>query len=239
MQTSRGKIGDFVKFENVPQRTRSNIKFDRHSPEPPNYIDRLRSKGWWRTIDYIGNHRRYSGYPEHASTALRQAHYYDEGKWDFLDIGCGDSPDALVVMEQKSYRSAYKVDLFEPLQWQRGVNLSAIEFEKREKEQGVEFIKADVCEGIPLPSRSIGLICANAMIELIPPQDRILFYKECYRLLRPKGILSVTCVSLVNGWIADSDEVYNAEKAGFIILKKGYDFVVQKPTPKGTPNADQ
>lgn len=222
-------MSGFVQFTAVPANERTNMKFDRHAKEIPGYIDRLRNKGWWRTIDYIGGYSRYSGYPEHASTALRQAHYYDEGKWDFLDVGCGDSPDALIVMEQKSYRKAYKIDLWQPLNWQRGVNLSAIEFERREKKQGVEFIQADICEKVPLPSRSFGLICANAMIELIPPKDRPKFYKECYRLLKPNGLLSVTCVSLVNGWLADNNECDSATKAGFVILKRGYDFVVQKP----------
>lgn len=61
----------------------------------------------------------------------------------------------------------------------------------------VDNFGADIChdltKGIPLPDESVDLIYTSHMLEHIPFKDLVKFIKECFRVLKKKGHLSV-CV---------------------------------------------
>lgn len=209
-------------------------KFDRKATKPPPYFDRLRNKGWWRMWDYMQGYQRY-GIHGWYSQAFGSVKRFIEGpRRVFLDAGCGDSPDALIAVRDEKFGKAYKVDLFPPSN-RYSVNMVGKNFATLEKKLGVEFIQNDICEKLPLEDNSVDLISCNAMIDLIPEDDRILFYKEAYRLLRPGGLLSVSIVHLANGHGTDDLREWNCcimpgWGVGFDLVEKTQSlFIVKKP----------
>jgi SAM-dependent methyltransferase len=173
-------------------------KFDRRATTPPKYLARLRNKGWWRMLDYV-QHDLGKDSVYYRSSAFKEC-YEDRGV--FLDAGCGDSADALIA-RYAGFDKAYKVDLFPPFfdSWQ---NLWGENFRQHEAKQWVELIQSDICEELPIAAGSVDFIGCSAMIDLIPDDDRVLWYKEAYRLLKPGGKLSVYVVLLVNGYHTDT-----------------------------------
>lgn len=97
-----------------------------------------------------------------------------------LDVGCGDSKDRLIAVQRGVI--AYGLDLFPPL--------------KRSTER---FVCADA-RRLPFASESLDAVICQAMIALVPPDDRYGFYSEVARVLKVRGWLSIAFYSLVDGW---------------------------------------
>ena len=97
-----------------------------------------------------------------------------------MDIGCGDSKDRFIAAQRGV--KAYGVDLFPPL--------------KRSSER---FICADA-RRLPFASESADAVICQAVIALIPPDDRYGFYSEVSRVLKVGGWFSILFYSLVDGW---------------------------------------
>jgi len=97
-----------------------------------------------------------------------------------LDIGCGDSKDRIIAASRGIV--AYGVDLFPPL--------------SRSTER---FVRADA-RRLPFSASSVDAVICQAMISLIPPDDRYGFYCEVARVLKIGGWFSIVFYSLVDGW---------------------------------------
>lgn len=69
----------------------------------------------------------------------------------------------------------------------------------------VDLHGADICydlgKGIPLPEESVDRIYTSHMLEHIPYKNLVLFIRECYRVLKPGGELSV-CVPNAGHYIS-------------------------------------
>lgn len=173
------------------------VPFDRHNKRPPDYLERLRTRGWWRMWDYtyrdLGKDSIY-----YRSSAFREAQFAPKGV--FVDAGCGWSADALIA-SYAGYTKSYKLDVH-PLKDRN--NIGEARLRKAETEQGVKFIQHDICERWPFKDNSVDLISCNAMIDLVPEEDRQLFYKEAHRVLKPGGQLSISVVNLKNGYGTDT-----------------------------------
>lgn len=129
------------------------------------------------------------------STALKEAEYAPKGV--FVDAGCGFSADANIAREKLGYTKAYKLDLF-PIKSDNPYfdrNMS-----KSDTRNKITFIQGDICEGQPIPDNSVGLIVCSAVLDLLNEDDRVLFYKQAYRMLKPGGQLSLYFVHLANGY---------------------------------------
>lgn len=131
----------------------------------------------------------------------------------YLDIGCGESPDRLIAAGM-GYK-AIGVDLFAPAHLVVGEN---------------EFIKADAVDGIPLPDGSVYAATSQAMIDLIPIDERLTFYSEVFRVMAQAGAFSQVGAVLVNGYGFDNkDEVERVRQAGFrSVSRRAYGFLVVK-----------
>lgn len=179
-----------------PDKSATTVPFNRKAKRPPTYLGRLRNRGYWRYWDYlhnaIGEDSIY-----YRSTAFREAMFAPKGV--FVDAGCGLSADALLA-SYAGYKKCYKIDLFAL----DGYNSF---FDKKRKKvetkHDITFIRGDICEPQPIPDNSVDLISCNAMIDLVPEEDRVLFYKEAYRMLKPGGQLSICIVKLKNGYGTD------------------------------------
>lgn len=57
--------------------------------------------------------------------------------------------------------------------------------------QGPEVIQNDLIRGIPLPDASCDVVYHAAMLEHLPRSDAATFLAECYRVLKPGGIVRV------------------------------------------------
>ncbi len=111
----------------------------------------------------------------------------------FLDAGCGDSPDADLALEL-GFSQAYAVDLFPADKIITGYNKPIVVKSK------AEFILGDMCEELPLEDSSLDAISSNWVVPLMSPDDRELFYGQVKRMLKPKGIFSVTGDTMVSGY---------------------------------------
>lgn len=212
---------DFVKFTATNQRITE--KFDRHNPTPPYYLTRLRNRGRWRIDDV----RRFkiSGF----SAALGNINLgVLQNKDVIVDAGCGDSPDCAYAIKNWGFKKGFKIDLYDIGQ---DNEYAARDLKKLERGK-VAFIKGDVCEEQAIDNDSVDLIVCNAMIDLIPKEDRVLFYLQACRILKPGGLLSIAYVPLKAGYGFDGlDELRQLRNLGFehinggtqaiIILKKG------------------
>lgn len=95
-----------------------------------------------------------------------------------LDVGCGESYDYQIARELGLI--SYRLDFFAP---------STAE----------HFLRADALH-LPFSNESIDGILCHAMLALLAPYDRFAFYKECVRVLKPKGLLSITPYDLADGF---------------------------------------
>lgn len=103
-----------------------------------------------------------------------------------LDVGCGDSKDRFVAGQRGVI--AYGVDLFLPIK--RSTN---------------GFVQADA-RRLPFESGTFDAVICQALVALIPPDDRHGLYVEIARVLKPKGLFSIVACPLTDGWRVRSDE---------------------------------
>lgn len=97
-----------------------------------------------------------------------------------LDLGCGESYDRQIAMSRGVV--AYGVDLFPPT-----------------KRTQAGFIRADV-RRLPFADKSMDAAICQAVVSLIPPDDRFYLYAEVGRVLKPQGLFSIVFCRLADGW---------------------------------------
>lgn len=97
-----------------------------------------------------------------------------------LDIGCGDSNDRIIAAKRGIV--AYGVDIYAPLN--RSLNA---------------LVSADA-RRLPFGSATVDAAISQAMVSLIPPDERYDFYLEVARVLKPQGWFSIIFYTLVDGW---------------------------------------
>lgn len=68
------------------------------------------------------------------------------------------------------------------------------EFAKEAEEKGIKVIRADLNEGIPVPSNSFDVVTSDQVIEHLINID--LFVKEIYRILKPGGYAVISTENL-------------------------------------------
>lgn len=61
-----------------------------------------------------------------------------------------------------------------------------------------EVISANLIEGIPFPDESFDVVYHSQVLEHIPKEDASGFIKECFRVLKPNGIIRVVVPDLEN-----------------------------------------
>lgn len=217
---------DYGKFELFEPRPRKiTEKFDRHNPVAPYYLTGLRTRGrgriWtFKTWPLLG----YSG----ATGAINPSIL--NGRGLILDAGCGDSPDCAWAMHRWGFKRGVKIDLYDIGQ---DNEYQARDLKKLEKGR-VRFIKGDVCEVQPIEDETVDLVVSNAMIDLIPVEDRTLFYKQMWRVLKPGGVFSIAYVPLKAGYGWDGKrELRKLLGLGFRHLNSGRKstVIVGKPSP--------
>lgn len=205
--------------------------FDRHSVEPPPYLYKLRNPGHWRSYK--------QGFQASQCLAMLMK-YMPKQKGTFLDAGCGHSPDARFAKTKFRFKQSLKVDLWEPY-CGKDEDYFRKQMLRLEKNK-VTFLRGDICELSKIvPPCSVDMICCNAMIDLLCPDDRYLFYKEAFLVLRPGGILGISAIFLKAGYGGWNDaascrqERLNMYYAGFQQINEGlyYSFVLQKPMAEG------
>lgn len=135
------------------------------------------------------------------------------GKANFLDCGCGNSPDADIALHA-GFMEAIGVDLFPP-----SVNNKA------------KFIRQDICEKMIFNARTFDVIISQAVIDLMYEKERIKFYKNVKRLLKKNGIFSVYICPLRQGhgfnWLEEKKKIistgmrlYRNVGGGMAVFKK-------------------
>lgn len=97
-----------------------------------------------------------------------------------LDIGCGDSNDRIIAAKRGI--TAYGVDIYAPLN--RSLNA---------------LVSTDA-RRLPFGPATVDAAISQAMVSLIPPDERYDFYLEVARVLKPQGWFSIIFHTLVDGW---------------------------------------
>lgn len=117
-----------------------------------------------------------------------------------IDLGCGESGDRNVA--RKKGFIAYGLDLYRP-------------------KYSDHFIQADAMN-LPFANNSIDGLVSHAMASLIAPFDRWRLYDEAVRVVRPKGLFSITPYSLADGFdIRMAIEDGRIYSAGFHKIRTG------------------
>jgi SAM-dependent methyltransferase len=165
------------------------VLFDRMSPNPPETIHQLRSSGTARSINFDYRGGRY------YSTVMNN--FYGDRCSDrkrlFVDAGCGNSPDAQIAIQYKHFQKAIKVDLWEPFHTN--------DFWRGKHGPGVKFIQGDICKLTDLiPAGTADFIGCNAVVDLMPLHDRLMFYEEAIEVLAVGGVLIVAYIPLAMGY---------------------------------------
>lgn len=68
-------------------------------------------------------------------------------------------------------------------------NIDAINLTEWAKIMGYDFIHADVREGIKMADNSVDIILASHFLEHLTREEGVKFLAECYRVLKPNGLL--------------------------------------------------
>ncbi len=76
---------------------------------------------------------------------------------------------------------------------------------------GGDVINHNVNLGLPFENSSVEVIFSSHFIEHLTFEEGLNFLKECYRVLKPNGILRIVCPDIMI-WI---DKVYNAKDIEF------------------------
>jgi hypothetical protein len=173
------------------------MKFDRHNPQ--NYTDLkiLRHKGNEKLHDFMGG--RIVMTPCLQYFLVSSPNYGLSLGKTYIDIMCGDSPDAQ-IMEK----------CFDAKSW-------AVDILPTENKLHKNFILGDVVElstWEKLPKADI--ITCNAAIDLIPTEERDLLYNFIYYKLNKCGTFVFNHVPLVGGYgFNDFNEYQKLRKIGF------------------------
>lgn len=192
---------------------------------------KLRNKGWTRRVAYriLKESNSKLSFPADffkvQSSAMWYLHLvtkpYDEKKHfnykdkTFCDFGCGQSPDGLIALNW-GFKKSYLIDLFKV---------------RDDWGKNIEFIKSDICEKLPLEKNSIDCGVCQAVLDLMPVEDRVKFYQNAYKVIKKDGYLAVYIVNLKAGYGFNILREYeNVMDAGFRLVRQFTDgFVVQKP----------
>lgn len=119
-----------------------------------------------------------------------------------LDIGCGDSNDRIIAASRGV--TAYGIDLFVPI-----------------KRSPKGFVRADA-RRLPFASGTVDAVICQALIALVPPDDRYGFYVEVARVLKAGGLFSIWVCSLVDGWrVTSAEETQRILAADFKPIRSG------------------
>lgn len=126
-----------------------------------------------------------------------------EGVEVYIDIGCGDSPDAYIAA--LSGFESFGVDLFPPSPDSDMANVVSCAANS-------SFIRADALL-LPFKDYAADYISSQAMIALVKPQERLGLYEEIHRVLKIGGTFSLTGAELKcgYGW-KQSEEIARARK---------------------------
>jgi SAM-dependent methyltransferase len=221
--------------------------FDRHDLEgSKRYLSKLRPRGRMRRWNFSGGEydsghpNRYYGVRSTAFEALYQARgYVHEDMGVYLDAGCGDSADADIALVS-GYSKAYGIDLYRPM-----VHLSDADykgwFAKSRVRLTYKFILGDICEELPITKGTVDAISSNYVIPLMCQADRLSFYSQAYRLLRPGGYFVIAADVLSSGYnhierqrgwddniFRIQKEVTRLRRAGFKLMSKGSNYLVAR-----------
>lgn len=202
VQRPRKEVSDFLSYEPFNRKTFNPVKNAKHRKS----LAVLRSVGshraflFGRTKQYPNRHDRKHHVSCYGSSALcwlghdfRSLRERD-GNEVFIDLGCGNSPDALVATDL-GYQS-YAFDLFPP---------------RSQYLDDLPFMPADVVERIPLDDLTVDFAISQAMIDLVPLNERAAFYREVDRVLKVGGVFTQIGISLHCGHgYKQSDELARA-----------------------------
>lgn len=173
------------------------MKFDRHNPQNYKNLKILRHKGTERLDSFKGG--RIIMTPCLQYFFASSPNYGLSLSKVFIDIMCGDSPDAQIMKKCFDYET-----------W-------AIDISPTENDLHQHFILGDIVEKETwdkLPKADI--ISCNAAIDLIPQNERKIVYKFIYEKLNNNGEFVYTPVPLRGGYGIDwFDERNNIEKISF------------------------
>lgn len=181
-------------------------------------LDTLRTQGRTRAYTYQNYHPNSSKHfiddPVRCcgSSAMKNLHLTRAKRGDiFLDLGCGDSPDALIA--KKLGYTAFGLDLFDS-------ELST-----------TVFIKRDIVEDWPeSQDGQIAVVSCQAMIDLVAPDERERLYRNVFKGLRSDGLFSLYGVNLHCGYGFNAHvEIQRIRSVGFRAVDvKPSGFVVIK-----------
>jgi ubiquinone/menaquinone biosynthesis C-methylase UbiE len=106
--------------------------------------------------------------------------------YDVLDLACGSGGWGLQVASAFPEMEVTGIDI------SPSAIRSANTFAKIQHLTNARFLRRDVTPPLPFPDSSFDLVNARFMSEILLPQHWPLLLNECFRLLRPGGIVRLT-----------------------------------------------
>jgi Methyltransferase domain len=213
-----------------PTQARSSDEaFDRHTFNirnrlHKNTLSQLRKMGGKRWFHFSWNiwNKRQPVDTHSMSQCLRLAvdKFWQKEPTLVIDAGCGDSADVDVLKEWGVRHIGY--DLFPRIE-ERTYNLRSITGQppitvKRKS----TFAIQDICEDWQGVSKNtVDIVLCNAVIDLLTDEERVLFYKYCFKYLKKSGLVIIYGLALKNGHgYNQRKEVETLRKLGFTVTKE-------------------
>ena len=185
-------------------------RFDKTASYSYNRVNRLRSPGYNRWWNYYSNRKKSFILESPSLSYFSFSHYKDKSYWEnkvVVDCGCGDSPDIDILTDYGA--KATGIDLYP----------------RNGRTRKGNFILGDIGDDWIdqgwFQKESVDVVLLNAVIDLLKPEERDLFYANAYINLKRGGMMVIYPVRLSMGYgFSVTEEVAKLKLIGFEVKKE-------------------
>ena len=151
--------------------------FEEQDPDIDISHHTLKPESWWKNIfketdsDYI--------------VVIKHPRYLEYEKPEL-------NPPITLMPDVKDGIVKLNIGCFKDCFYYGWINIDILDLKDFAQKQAYNFLQHDIRKGLPYKDNSVDLIITNHMIEHINRIEGEMFLKECYRILKPEGILRVS-----------------------------------------------
>lgn len=101
-------------------------------------------------------------------------------------------PPITIMPPADTTKTKLNIGCFKDMFYYGWINIDIIDLTDFAKKQGYIYKQIDITQGIPYQDNNVDLIFTSHMLEHITREEGKKFLKECYRVLKPDGIIRIS-----------------------------------------------